>query len=108
MKKGDRRKHVSSRKLARNGFTRATILRGKKQYRTQVLDYDSGGVGISLSDEIVTQLQPAVGEILIMQFFLGGVQHNDIFFVQSVGEDRIGLQYTNKKYMNSQNRLKAV
>lgn len=105
MKKKNRRKHAASRSKARDGFSRAMILQGKNQYRIQLLDYDAGGIGVSVSDEVAIQLDLAEGQVVTVQFFLGGIRHNDAFTIQSINGNRVGLLYVNKKCMSPQNRL---
>lgn len=107
MKKENRRKYAASRSKPKNGFSRAMILRGQKQYCVQVLDYDFGGIGISVSDKVHGQLVLVVGQLIVIQFFLGGVQHNDVFTIQSINGSRIGLMYADKRYMTPQQRLIA-
>jgi len=107
MKKENRRKCAASRSKPRNGFSRAMILRGKKQHCIRVLDYDFGGIGIDVPDNAHRQLGLVVGRPIVIQFFLGGVQHNDVFTIQSINGNRVGLMYVNKKYMTPQRRLFA-
>ncbi len=103
----NRRRHAASRSKSRNGFSRAVILQGKKQYKVQLLDYDSGGIGISISDDLNKQLQLVLTKVVKIQFFLGGVRHEDNFIVRSIRNERVGLMYANEKCMSPQQRLIA-
>ncbi len=101
------RKHAASRSKAKNGFSRAIILQGKKQHDVQLLDYDSGGIGINISDNLNKRLQLVLAKVVKIQFFLGGVRHEDTFIVRSIRGERVGLMYANEKYMSPQQRLIA-